>query len=475
MRSGRSRQRNQKARTWSRARWRKRKRSIYAKTYRGRGEGTEDAVGQLETSNLQRCLYVLRLPRFLGEILDNVAERELQAAIDVGSGSAGSVPLGSGTIIGRLRVPICSTSMREKQAMSVEAPGPTNAGEVVAQVLLDEPVLRSLIPQSWDRLPSENMGRSQIPTSYDLRIYPENPNMQVYSIDTSDELACARVEGTVAHIGALQPRLDDALRAMHRCRAAMHQTTLRKTSKRVRPISDAELRQEELKRLRPEAESATLVTPESAPLTTQKPEDLAPETNIQFPGVRHVARELEAQYARQIADRLHARSLKRETSLRAVSESNDEEEWRESVTSRMFLLFEKQFWWRLNELADNLGVTATRLKPIISELCDYNQRGPYRGMYSLKDHLKTQNQRIMMETLFQRREAELEAARRERDRERENRRRDREAVERAAKRAQLAAESEYVDSLLQQDRQLDEEELGRDAEESTDMDYADES
>jgi AraC-like DNA-binding protein len=420
-------------------------------------------------------MHVLRVPRFLGEILENAAELELQAAVELGAGSVGSLPLGSGTVVGRLRVPTESNSRSEKDSPTRETSQSKDTGEVVGQVLLDEPVLRSLVPQNWDRASLENSKPNQIPTSYDLRIYPDNPNMQVFSIDTSDELACARIEGTVVHIGALQPRLDDALRAMHRCRAAMHQTTLRKIGKRVRPISDSELRQTELKRLRPDAESNALLTPEPPAATTRTAESRPPIESSQFPGVRRAAQELEAQYTRKIKDRLNARALNRETSARAISDAHNEDEWRESITERIFSLFEKQFWWRLNELADNLGVSATRLKPVISELCDYNQRGPYRGMYSLKDHLKTQNQRILMDNLFQRREAELEAARQERDREREDRRREREAIERAAKRAQLAAESDYVDSLLPQDRRPEEDDLDRDVDESAGADYADES
>jgi hypothetical protein len=476
MRFGGGRASRGKSRTWSRSRWRRRKRSVYAQSYRGGGEGTSAAVGLLDVTNRDRGLYVLRMPRFLGEILDKCAERELQAAVEQGTGAKTALPPGTGTVIGRLRVSSALKPFEDGAVSSHEAARAPNSGNVVAQVILDEPVLRSHVPESWEEAASDAVERNQIPTRYDLRIYEENPNMQVFSIDSSDPYAPARLEGTVLSIGGLQPRLDDALRAMHRRRATMHQTTVRKAGKRIRSISDADLRQEELKRLRPDAESQPALVSGLMARSASKSSGETPVSGPAFIGVRRAAQEIESQFARQIENRLQTRLLKRDASSRAIVDAKDENEWRESVTTRVFRLFEEQFWWRLQDLAENLQIPAARLKPVISELCDYNQRGPYRGMYSLKDHLKTENQRAMMDTLFQRRAAELEAARRERDQERENRRREREAVERAAKRAQLVAESDYVDSLIQRDGETDlgERQDGDDGE-ASDVDYLDES
>jgi len=71
-----------------------------------------------------------------------------------------------------------------------------------------------------------------------------------------------------------------------------------------------------------------------------------------------------------------------------------EEQWRQETEARIFGLFEMTPRWSIQELTKKLEVSIHRLKPVVGRLCVYIKGGPYKGLYELKDELKTEGQRV---------------------------------------------------------------------------------
>ena len=414
-------------------------------------------VGALDVDEQHRCVYVVRVPRFLGAYLERAVDLELQAVAAHAAGAADDPHLGTGFTVGRLRVPrrlhvkAEDGTLSDRRTDDGDGHAPSSSS-TAAEVILDRRAIRSL-QESGSSASMPDLPPTAVPTHYELRFHQENPGMQAFSIDAADDLGRARVEGTVAYVGALQPRLDEAFRAMHRYRAATHQTTMRKQGKRMREISTADLQREELRRAQPDAGWTV---------------SERPAATASMVGVRHAADQIEAQYERELQQRRAQRIAKREASASTLRPDAPETEWREAAMQLLFELFEQQHWWRFSDLADVTGQPTARLKPLIAELCEYNNRGPYRGMYELKDQYKTQAQRNLMDVQFRKREAELEEAHQKRDRERELRKRERDAERRAQRRAQLVDATELGSGAPMDDARDD---VAEEADAGGELDY----
>jgi transcription initiation factor TFIIF subunit beta len=57
---------------------------------------------------------------------------------------------------------------------------------------------------------------------------------------------------------------------------------------------------------------------------------------------------------------------------------------KEEVMELLFKVFETKNHWSLKELVEVTQQPVVYLKEILSELCIYNQRGPYKSLYQLK-------------------------------------------------------------------------------------------
>lgn len=98
-----------------------------------------------------------------------------------------------------------------------------------------------------------------------------------------------------------------------------------------------------------------------------------------------------------------------------------DEKWREHVRSEIFQAFESNPYYTADQLARAIGDTTTRIRPIITEICQYNKSAPFAAHYELKDEFKTVKQREQkIRAIEEFRQAQLENQRkRKEDRERE--------------------------------------------------------
>jgi len=62
---------------------------------------------------------------------------------------------------------------------------------------------------------------------------------------------------------------------------------------------------------------------------------------------------------------------------------------------QLFEIFEKRTFNDLRTLVNETNQPTLYLKSILDEICIYNKRGPYKGMYELKPQYKNRTTTVM--------------------------------------------------------------------------------
>lgn len=217
-------------------------------------------------------------------------------------------------------------------------------------------------------------GSDKMTRKYQLFLQHSNTDIAVFSGNVEGAEDDMRIEGVVKSQYHAQPVMTDAFRRLNKHRS---QAMNKKTSV-ILPINEGEMRRADLFALRPNSMNETMKDREE-------------------------------------------RKKQKEESRRHLDVPD--EKWREGTRAHIFKAFEFQPYYTADELAQTIGETTTRIRPVITEVCQYNKSGPFAARYELKDEYKTVKQREQKEqALEDHRLAQLELQKKrkeERDRERE--------------------------------------------------------
>uniref|UniRef100_A0A7S0ZJL6 TFIIF beta subunit HTH domain-containing protein n=1 Tax=Timspurckia oligopyrenoides TaxID=708627 RepID=A0A7S0ZJL6_9RHOD len=210
----------------------------------------------------------------------------------------------------------------------------------------------------------EKKERPRIPQEYEVKFLPEAPRTLLFSEEPADDKGRMRVEGRVSYHCVAQPVLDEAY-------LAVNQQRYERASKRNREVALMDDRT----------------------LRTAQVDELRPLINVES------VREREEK-------RRRAELMKR------GSDAPMDAKWKDTTVAKLFGLFERKPYWGIKALLDETNESMQRIKPLITELCVYNKRGPYAQFYELKDEYKTKRQRDEKdEDVNARRRAQMEAVR----------------------------------------------------------------
>lgn len=215
--------------------------------------------------------------------------------------------------------------------------------------------------------------RQVVSTEYDVQLQRQNPNILIFSVNAEEKEDDARLEGFVSYQCQARPVMTDTYRKLNSARTYY----MNKSSSKMLVMDSTQLKAAERVSLRPSAMMAT-------------------------------AKEREEMRRAKENSRRHL--------------DVPDEVWKENTRLHIFKAFEIQPYYTADELATTVGETATRIRPIIGEVCAYNKSGPSAGRYELKDEFKTVAQRQAKErelAEYQRAQAEATKKRKEERAERE--------------------------------------------------------
>eukprot|EP00184_Porphyridium_aerugineum_P001937 CAMPEP_0184701586 /NCGR_PEP_ID=MMETSP0313-20130426/20545_1 /TAXON_ID=2792 /ORGANISM="Porphyridium aerugineum, Strain SAG 1380-2" /LENGTH=381 /DNA_ID=CAMNT_0027161695 /DNA_START=58 /DNA_END=1203 /DNA_ORIENTATION=- len=326
-------------------------------------------TGKVDVTMAGRKVYIVKFPNFL---LENLEERARAAM----SNSGGNVPgLNPNPIVGKLRLPIQMDDDVENttkglvtltDSRTMQANGASKRSDGKPPVSGGSS--SNLNKSSTLGDAAGGSGNSQlpkIPTQYDLRFLPEAPSTLIFSEDPADDHGVMRCEGRVAYHCVAQPHVNEAYLEINRARFE----NANKRGREVAFLDDKALRDAQVDELRP----------------------------LAFLGVTPKDKE---------------EKRRKQELLKRVSDTPMDDKWRDNTITKLFGLFERHSYWSLRSLLDETNESAQRLKPLVSELCVYNKRGPYMSMYELKDEFKTTQQRTDKEIdARDRRKAQMEMLR----------------------------------------------------------------
>lgn len=221
-------------------------------------------------------------------------------------------------------------------------------------------------------------------TKYELLLQPSSTDMAIFSGNSLDENDEMRLEGIVDAQLHARPSMTAAFRKWRN-------SQLNKAPTKISIMTETEVKRSDQVALRPNS-------------------------------VNESVREREE------------RKRAKEESRRHLDIKDDV--WKEHIQTDIFKAYEIQAYYSADELAETLNEPVNRLRPFISELCQYNKAGPFSQKYELKDEFKTVSQRKLKErVLEQHRQSQLDLQKkRKEDRERE---RELEKTEGAKKKARL--------------------------------------
>lgn len=224
-------------------------------------------------------------------------------------------------------------------------------------------------------------------TKYELLLQPSSTDMAIFSGNSLDENDNMKLEGIVDAQLHARPPMTDAFRKYNKWRTFQ----LNKAPPKMSIMTETEVKRSDQVALRPNS-------------------------------VNESVREREE------------RKRAKEESRRHLDIKDDV--WKEHIQTAIFRAYEIQAYYSADELAETLDEPVNRLRPFISELCQYNKAGPFSQKYELKDEFKTVSQRQLKErVLEQHRLSQLDLQKkRKEERERE---REREKAEGVKKKARL--------------------------------------
>lgn len=184
-----------------------------------------------------------------------------------------------------------------------------------------------------------------IPKKYELFSQDTNKDMVVFSGNaTNPEKDELRLEGIVESMYQARPVMDEQFEKLNSYRTH----SMNKSSAKMATISERQILKAERVSLRPRNVGETMKEREE-------------------------------------------RKRKKEDSRRHLDIKDDD--WKENTTTDIFKAFDIQAYYTAEDLANTIKEPVGRIRPLISELCQYNKSGPFAQKYELKDEFKTVAQR----------------------------------------------------------------------------------
>mmetsp|Transcript_8077 Transcript_8077/g.17387 ORF Transcript_8077/g.17387 Transcript_8077/m.17387 type:complete len:376 (-) Transcript_8077:162-1289(-) len=331
-------------------------------------------TGAVDLALASRRVYLIKLPAFLLEHLEEtagtaakngatnpvVAKLRLPVTMDDDTDNALK---GAFTLTTPINAPSSSAPNAASDPNKKSSLVMSSAGKGSMQSLR---ALGAVPPQSSLKPATAGapLTPREVPREYELRFLPEAPNTLLFSEDLADDKGGVRAEGKVLYQCVAQPKLDNAYLAVNRGR---FERAL-KRDREVARMDDQTLRAAQVDELRP------LAIGETAKERDEK--------------------------------RRRAELMKRGT------DAPMDNKWRDTMVSSLFEMFERRPYWSLTALLDETNESSQRLKPLVTELCVFNKRGPYSNLYELRDEFKTKRQReVKDDDVRERRQANLDTVR----------------------------------------------------------------